>query len=726
MVKVHIVFNAHLDPVWLWSWRDGLDEVLNTSHYICNLLDRHPDIVYTRGEAWVYEQVKKFDPVLFERIRSHIKAGRWSTVGGWYLQPDCNQPSGFALERQISIGQRFFRENFGEVPAIGYNVDSFGHAATFPGYLRAHGQSSYVMMRPGPHEMTLPARLFRWRGYANGPEVTTFRIAEAYCTPLGLEKAHILSSATDLPEGITHTMCFIGIGDHGGGPTESMIEWCRENKNSLSGVELEFSSPKKFFAAIQPDLAKLPLFTGELQMHAVGCYSVHRPVKTALRKAEHKLVQAETVLEALQGKPVEFAHDLEVAWKQVCFHHFHDTLGGTCLPSAYEDVQADLGRALAIAEEIGTTTLRRHLVSLPADPAQRIVLFNASELPFSDYVEMEPWLEWSPWQPTWQLVDEENQPVPFQTIDAEAPGVQTRLFFRVSIGAKALKILRIVDAQSKPVTPTDISVSESSVQVSNGASVNLSGEGKMGLPLLGEVPLPQLALYDDPTDTWAHGIKRFPRENRKSVDWQGAQLIDKGPLVASLIQNGTIGSSRVQAEWRIHQDSPVIDYLLRVTWMEEYSILKLEMDLPGKIAEREDGILGGSLFRKLDAGELPLRDWTRLRLANEEGKPVDLAIVAPEVYALDGTTRQVGFTLLRSPQMAWHEPHPGKYPRGIFSDRGEHFFRFRFIAGENISAAFLDQVAFGMQRPPLTADWTRGMKNRAVRNAYAPPPISNC
>ena len=38
----------HLDPIWLWSWRDGLDEVLNTSYYICNLLDRHPVIVFTR------------------------------------------------------------------------------------------------------------------------------------------------------------------------------------------------------------------------------------------------------------------------------------------------------------------------------------------------------------------------------------------------------------------------------------------------------------------------------------------------------------------------------------------------------------------------------------------------------------------------------------------------------------------------------------------------------
>ena len=27
MKTVHLVFNAHLDPIWLWPWEAGLDEV---------------------------------------------------------------------------------------------------------------------------------------------------------------------------------------------------------------------------------------------------------------------------------------------------------------------------------------------------------------------------------------------------------------------------------------------------------------------------------------------------------------------------------------------------------------------------------------------------------------------------------------------------------------------------------------------------------------------------
>ena len=57
-------------------------------------------------------------------------------------------------------------------------------------------------------------------------------------------------------------------------------------------------------------------------------------------------------------------------------------------------------------------------------------------------------------------------------------------------------------------------------------------------------------------------------------------------------------------------------------------------------------------------------------------------------------------------------------------DRGEHFFRFRFMAAGTLAPEELDQIAFGWQRPPLTADFTRGMKNRALRKEYAPPAAS--
>ena len=62
---------------------------------------------------------------------------------------------------------------------------------------------------------------------------------------------HIEAALTELPAGVNHTMSFIGIGDHGGGPTQEVIEWCRAHRDAIPGVRLEFSSPSRFFRAVE-------------------------------------------------------------------------------------------------------------------------------------------------------------------------------------------------------------------------------------------------------------------------------------------------------------------------------------------------------------------------------------------------------------------------------------------------------------------------------------------
>ena len=85
------------------------------------------------------------------------------------------------------------------------------------------------MMRPQEHELKLPARLFRWRGFRGEQPVTTFRIASAYTTrTISLE--HVRAALTELPPGIQQTMCFVGVGDHdpavGKGPLRHAFLQC--------------------------------------------------------------------------------------------------------------------------------------------------------------------------------------------------------------------------------------------------------------------------------------------------------------------------------------------------------------------------------------------------------------------------------------------------------------------------------------------------------------------
>src|SRR3546814_7820275 len=94
-------------------------------------------------------------------------------------------------------------------------------------------------------------------------------------------------------------MCFVGVGDHGGGPTERQIQWCRDHADRIPGCRLRFSSPSLFFDAVADHVMDFPVVTGELQYHAVGCYSATRRIKTAVRDAEHRSEEHTSELQSL-------------------------------------------------------------------------------------------------------------------------------------------------------------------------------------------------------------------------------------------------------------------------------------------------------------------------------------------------------------------------------------------------------------------------------------------
>ena len=60
-IKVHIVMNSHLDPIWLWDLEQGIDEIIATARTACDLLDDYPELHLIRGESMFYETVEKLD-----------------------------------------------------------------------------------------------------------------------------------------------------------------------------------------------------------------------------------------------------------------------------------------------------------------------------------------------------------------------------------------------------------------------------------------------------------------------------------------------------------------------------------------------------------------------------------------------------------------------------------------------------------------------------------------
>jgi len=62
MADIHLIGNAHLDPVWLWRWQDGYKEAHATFRSALDRMYDFPDFKFTSACAVYYQWIEKLDP----------------------------------------------------------------------------------------------------------------------------------------------------------------------------------------------------------------------------------------------------------------------------------------------------------------------------------------------------------------------------------------------------------------------------------------------------------------------------------------------------------------------------------------------------------------------------------------------------------------------------------------------------------------------------------------
>src|SRR5438093_8712264 len=171
----HLIPNAHLDPVWLWDWREGLNEALVTCRTILDLMDEDRELTFIRGESFIYEHIERGDPETFRRIKKYVKSGRWDVVGGTVIQPDTNLPDTETFARHFLHGQRYFASRFGKTSRVAWAADSFGHAAGLPEIFAAAGIEFFAFTRPFHNVLPIAKCAFWWQG-PGGSRVLAYRL----------------------------------------------------------------------------------------------------------------------------------------------------------------------------------------------------------------------------------------------------------------------------------------------------------------------------------------------------------------------------------------------------------------------------------------------------------------------------------------------------------------------------------------------------------------------
>ena len=182
--QVHLICNAHIDPVWLWEWEEGAAEAISTFRTAAELAENDKAFIFNHNEVTLYKWVQEYEPSLFKKIQKLVKQGKWHIMGGWYLQPDCNMPSGESFVRQILLGNNYFKKYFGVKPKTAINFDSFGHSQGLVQILAKSGYDSYLFGRPTWEWFDLKNHKFVWVGF-DGSEIMATRFLGWYGTALG-------------------------------------------------------------------------------------------------------------------------------------------------------------------------------------------------------------------------------------------------------------------------------------------------------------------------------------------------------------------------------------------------------------------------------------------------------------------------------------------------------------------------------------------------------------
>lgn len=332
---IHLICNAHLDPVWLWQWEEGLNEALSTFRLACEYCEHDKDFIFCHNESLLYEWVEEHAPKLFKRIQRLVKAGKWHIEGGSFIQPDINMPSGESHIRQFITGKKFFQRAFGVNPTTAYNFDSFGQAEGYPQILKGCGFDSYIFCRPWEALVPLPAGPFLWQD-RSCKGVVSWRGNISYTTRGDMHQK--LERDMPLYKDQKHILLLWGIGNHGGGGNhedmKQVDDFCRKNHN----CEFVHSTPENFFKTISTK-NKLPIVVGEMQKIFQGCYTSASRIKLAHRKTENLMFETERMAAMAWwlGKGKYPATELEKAWKDILFGEFHDILPGSMNESAGKD-----------------------------------------------------------------------------------------------------------------------------------------------------------------------------------------------------------------------------------------------------------------------------------------------------------------------------------------------------------------------------------------------------
>jgi len=697
--SIRAVGNSHIDMAWLWPWTETVEVVRNTFQSALNLMREYPDFKFTMSSARTYEWMEEKYPDLFKEIKQRVQEGRWEVIGGMWVEPDLNMPAGESLVRQILVGKRYFRKTFGVDVKIGWNPDSFGYNWQLPQIYKKSGMDYFVTQKLlWAHEFTtFPYKLFWWEA-PDGSRLLTY-FPHDYAGGIdGESMARDLSiwvpsmygpKLTDTPE----MMHLYGVGDHGGGPTRTMLD----NATRLMSPDVvypkfEFGTAKGFFENLETKLPGMdvPTWKDELyfQYHR-GVFTTQAETKRRIRRSEELLLDAEmySSVASLYGRSYP-QQEFELAWKNLLFDHFHDIMPGSGIAVNYLEAKRNLEDVGRAGREVMDGALKEISANINTQgEGVPVVVFNSLSWPRTEVIEIEAQLP-GPAQQV-EVLDSAGKLAASQLLAIDPDTHRAHLLIRAYTPAVGYATYFVRAAAKQGPHHSTVKASASTLE---NEFIRLKIDPQTGC---------MTSLFDKrtqtealaPSETDSGGPKDFicgnllQAFNDKPKRWDAwnidadfekqhwdldkadqVELIENGPLRAVIRVKNHFQNSTFERNITLYAGMPRVDVKMHADWHEKHVLLKVAFPVSAHNEKATFEIPYGSVERPTTRRtpaeqaefEVPAQRWADVSDATH-----GFSLLNDCKYGYDAKGNVLRLSLLRSPE--WPDPH---------ADEGPHDFTY--------------------------------------------------
>ena len=732
--KIHLVCNAHIDPVWLWEWEEGAATAISTFRVAADLCEQFDNFVFNHNEAILYQWVEEYEPALFKRIQDLVAQGKWHIMGGWYLQPDCNLPSGESFVRQILLGRNYFEEKFNVRPSTAINFDPFGHSRGLVQIMAKTGYDSYIFCRPADYNKV--SSNFVWKGF-DGSEVIGLKSETHYNSPLGKAEEKI-RNVMEEHQDVSPLLILWGVGNHGGGPSRIDLQEISELIEKRRDVNIIHSTPEEYFSEIKTMKDKLQVHADDINPVFPGCYTSQIRIKQKHRQLENELFATEKMAASAwaHGLMKYPSPELDEAMKTLAASEFHDILPGSSIQPVEETSLRLMDYGLELLSRIKTRAFYAFArgQEVAKDGEIPILVYNPHPYSVENVLECELNINDFNWSGTFGdiRVFQDGQEIPAQ-VEHEKSNLyvdwRKRVVFKATLAPYQMNRFdcRVEFLPEKPAPAVDeagayihFDTDELEVKISKETGFidlfTVNGED-----ILKSGAFQPIVISHNP-DPWGMRYTEFRDEvgrfsllsTEKSAEISGIDTESIAPV--RVIEDGDVrtvveatfgfNDSYLVQRYYLPKRGSWVDVETRVFWNEKDKMLKLSLPVNMEAEKVLGQVAYGVQELPMDGTESVAQKW--VAVVSDEGKA--LSVLNDGTYACDFKDNELRLSLVRSP--AYSALTDGKsefVPQDRFSpriDQGERLFHFRINAGNATERlSHVDREALVFNEAPMAVSF---------------------